>query len=184
MMNISDMSAKFLIAAPGLEDPNFKQAVVLVCEHTQQGAFGLIINRVLMNSFKPLMKAFEIEKSVVDLPIFYGGPVRPDQGYVVYSPYDEKYGSIRVMDALAVTASKEILYDIAEGKGPERFLLTLGFSGWSANQLEEEIMMDAWLVSPLDRDVLFNMPAADRWKHAAHSIGVDFDRFICRSGRA
>ncbi len=184
MMNITDMSAKFLIAAPGLEDPNFKQAVVLVCEHTQQGAFGLIINKVLMNSFKPLMKAFEIEKSVVDLPIFYGGPVRPDQGYVLYSPYDERHDSIRVTDTLAVTASKEILYDIAGGHGPEWFLFTLGFAGWSANQLEEEIMRDAWLVSPLDRDVLFNMPAADRWKHAARSIGVDFDRFICRSGRA
>ncbi len=184
MMNISDISAKFLIAAPGLEDPNFRQTVVLLCEHSRQGAFGLIINRVLMNSFKPLMKAFEIEKSVVDLPVFYGGPVRPDQGYVIYSPYDEKYGEMRVTDTLAVTASKEILSDIAAGKGPDRFLLALGFAGWSPNQLEEEIMTDAWLVSPLDRSVIFSLPAADRWRHAANSIGVDFERFVCRSGRA
>jgi putative transcriptional regulator len=184
MTSITDMSAKFLIAAPGLEDPNFRQTVVLVCEHSQQGAFGLIVNRVLMNSFRPLMKAFEIEKTVIDLPIFYGGPVRPDQGYVIYSPYDEKYGAIRVTDTLAVTASKEILYDLAKGKGPKEFLLTLGFSGWSPEQLEEEVMMDTWLVSPLDREVIFSLPVADRWKYAAHSIGVDLERFIGRSGRA
>jgi putative transcriptional regulator len=184
MTNISDMSAKLLIAAPGLEDPNFKQTVVLVCEHSKQGAFGLIVNRVLMNSFKPLMKAFEIEKSVIDLPIFYGGPVRPDQGYVIYSPYDEKYGAIKVADTLAVTASKEVLYDIARGKGPAHFLFTLGFAGWSPAQLEEEVMMDAWLVSPLDRAVIFSLPVANRWRHAASSIGVDFERFICKSGRA
>jgi putative transcriptional regulator len=184
MTSITNMSAKFLIAAPGLEDPNFRQTVVLVCEHSQQGAFGLIINRVLMNSFRPLMKAFEIEKSVIDLPIFYGGPVRPDQGYVIYSPYDEKYSAVRVTDTLAVTASKEILYDLAEGKGPKDFLLTLGFAGWSPEQLEEEVMMDTWLVSPCDRDIIFSLPVADRWKYAAHSIGVDFERFICRSGSA
>jgi putative transcriptional regulator len=184
MTSITDMSAKLLIAAPGLQDPNFRQTVVLVCEHSQQGAFGLIVNRVLMNSFKPLMNALEIEKTVIDLPIFYGGPVRPDQGYVIYSPYDEKYGAVRVTDNLAVTASKDILCDIAAGKGPEEFLLTLGFAGWSPKQLEEEVMMDAWLVSPLDRDVIFGLPVADRWKYAAHSIGVDLDRFICRGGRA
>jgi putative transcriptional regulator len=184
MTSITDISAKLLIAAPGLEDPNFSQTVVLVCEHSQQGAFGLIINRVLMNSFRPLMKAFEIEKTVIDLPIFYGGPVRPDQGYVIYSPYDEKYGAVRITDTLAVTASKEILCDIAKGKGPEEFLLTLGFAGWSPKQLEEEVMMDAWLVSPLDRDVIFSLPVADRWKYAAHSMGVDFERFISKSGRA
>ncbi len=184
MTDISDISANLLIAAPGLEDPAFKQSVVLICEHTQEGAFGLVINRVLMNSFKPLMKAFEIEKSKVDLPVFYGGPVRPDQGYVIYSPYEEKYGAMRVADTLGVTASKEILYDIAEGKGPDEYLLALGFAGWSPQQLEGELMMDAWLVSPLDRAVIFDLPVADRWRHAAHSIGVDFDRFICRSGRA
>jgi putative transcriptional regulator len=182
--NISKMSAQFLIAAPGLEDPNFRQSVVLVCEHTREGAFGLVINKMLMNSFKPLMGAFEIESSVVDLPVFYGGPVRPDQGYVIYSPHDPKYGEMRITDTISVTASRDILSDIAAGKGPELVLLALGFAGWSPNQLEEEIMTDAWLVSPLDRSVIFSLPVAERWKHAANAIGVDFDRFISRGGRA
>jgi len=183
-INIHNAAGKFLIAAPGMEDPNFKHAVVLVCEHTKDGAFGLIVNRILMNSFKPLLKAFEIEKSLIDMPIFYGGPVKPDQGYVIYSPVDERYGTIRVTKTLAVTASREILSDIAKGKGPRQFMLALGFAGWTSNQLEEELMMDAWIVAPLDYNIIFKVPVGDRWKCAAQSIGVDLERFINRSGCA
>jgi putative transcriptional regulator len=181
---MENISGKFLIAVPGLEDPNFKHAVVLICEHSKEGAFGIVVNRILMNSFKPLLKAFEIEQSVVDMPIFYGGPVKPEQGYVLYSPYREKYGAMKISKNLAVTASKEILFDIARGKGPERFLFTLGFSGWGANQLEEELMMDSWLVAPLDDTILFKVPVGERWKVAATSIGVDMERYSNRSGFA
>ena len=83
---IEKISGKFLIAVPGLEDPNFKHTVILVCEHSREGAFGIVVNRVLMNSFRPLLKAFEIERSVIDMPVYYGGPVKPEQGYVLYSP--------------------------------------------------------------------------------------------------
>jgi len=182
MIDCDNVSGKLLIAVPGLEDPNFKQTVVLVCEHSGEGAFGLIVNRVLMNSFKPLLHAFEIESSLVDLPIYYGGPVRPDQGYVIYSPYNEKYGAIRVTKTLAVTASKEVLQDIARGKGPKQYMLALGFSGWSPRQLEEELMMDSWLVAPLDHNLLFNVEVRDRWKYTAHSIGVDLTRYFHGSG--
>jgi len=183
-MDITNLTGNFLIAVPGLEDPNFKKTVILICEHSKEGAFGLIINKVLMNSYKPLLSAFEIEKTSVDLPIYYGGPVKPDQGYVIYSPFDEKYGAIRVADTIAVTASKEILHDIAAGKGPTRYMLALGFSGWAANQLEEELIMDSWLVAPLNYEIIFGMPAGDRWKESAGTIGVDFERFFCSRGRA
>ena len=181
---MENISGKFLIAVPGLEDPNFKHTVVLVCEHSKEGAFGIVVNRILMNSFKPLLKAFEIERSVIDMPIYYGGPVKPEQGYVLYSPYDEKYGAMKISEDLAVTTSKEILFDIAEGKGPDRFLFTLGFSGWTANQLEEELMMDSWLVAPLDDAILFNSPISERWRMAANSIGVDMERYSSRGGYA
>jgi putative transcriptional regulator len=184
MTDISDISGSFLIAVPGLDDPNFSQTVVLVCEHSKEGAFGLVINRILMNSFRPLMKAFDITTSAVDLPIFFGGPVRPEQGYVLYSPYDGKYGSIRISDNLAVTASKEALQAIAQGKGPERFIFALGFAGWTENQLEDELMTDSWLVAPLDHRIIFDLPVADRWKSAAGSIGVDFDRYMMKGGWA
>ncbi len=181
---MESLSGKFLVAVPGLEDPNFKHTVVLICEHSQEGAFGVVINRILMNSFKPLLKAFDIERSVIDIPIYYGGPVKPEQGYVLYSPYDSKYGAMKISPTLAVTASKEILFDIAGGKGPERFLFTLGFSGWSANQLEEELMMDSWLVAPMDHDILFKAPVGERWRMAATSIGIDLERYSYRSGFA
>ena len=181
---MENISGKFLIAVPGLEDPNFKHTVVLICEHSKEGAFGIVVNRILMNSFKPLLKAFEIERSVIDMPIYYGGPVKPEQGYVVYSPYEEKYGAMRISATLGVTTSKEILFDIAEGKGPGRFLFTLGFSGWTANQLEEELTMDSWLVAPLDDYIVFKAPVGERWRIAANSIGVDMERYSGRSGYA
>jgi putative transcriptional regulator len=183
-MEITDLSGNFLIAVPRLEDPNFKRSVVLVCEHSKDGAFGLIINKILMNSFKPLLSAFEIKKTCVDMPIYYGGPVRPEQGYVIYSPFDDKYGAIRVADSLAVTASKAVLQDIAGGGGPERYMLALGFSGWAPNQLEEELMMDGWLVAPSDHDIIFSTPSEERWKESACLIGVDFERFFFSSGSA
>jgi putative transcriptional regulator len=183
-MDIKDLSGNLLIAVPRMEDPNFKRAVILLCEHTKEGAFGIIINKILMNSYRPLLPAFEIEKADVDLPIYYGGPVRPEQGYVIYSPFDKKYGAIRVTKSLAVTASRDILHDISEGKGPKRYMLALGFSGWAPNQLEEELMADSWLVAPMNYDLLFEMHPQDRWKEAAALIGVDFDRFFCSSGSA
>jgi putative transcriptional regulator len=183
-MDIRNLSGSFLIAAPGMEDPNFSKTVVLVCEHTREGAFGLIINKVLMNSFKPLLGAFEIEKTTVDMPIYYGGPVKPEQGYVIYSPYREKYGAIKVTKSLAVTASREVLQDIAVGKGPARYMLALGFSGWAANQLEQELMTDSWIVAPVKYEIIFDISPTDRWKETAGTIGIDFGRFFCSSGSA
>jgi len=183
-MDINNVSGKFLIAVPGMDDANFGQAIVLICEHVPEGAFGLIVNKILMNSFRPLMKALDIEQSQIDMPIYFGGPVKPDQGYVVYSPFDAKYGSIRIDERIGVTSSKEILYDIAGGRGPEKFLFSLGFSGWASNQLEDELMHDSWLVAPVHEGILFDVPVGERWGAVARSIGVDFERFIHRSGRA
>ncbi len=183
-MNITDLAGNFLIAVPQLDDPNFKRAVIVLCEHTKEGAFGLIINKILMNSFKPLLSAFDIEKSSVDIPIYYGGPVRPEQGYVIYSPFDRKYGTIRITESIAITDSKDILHDISKGKGPAQYLFALGFSGWAPDQLEEELMADSWLLAPLNHDVVFATAPEDRWKEAAALIGVDFERFFSSSGSA
>ncbi|MDA8082788.1 MAG: YqgE/AlgH family protein [Nitrospiraceae bacterium] len=181
---MSDLSGKFLIAVPTLDDPNFRHTVILLCEHSREGAFGIILNRVLMNSFRPLLKAFDLTESMVDMPIHFGGPVRPEQGYVIYSPYDAKYGAVRVEGGLGVTTSKEILHDIAAGKGPKKYFFALGFAGWSSNQLEEELLLDSWLVGPVESALIFTVPLAERWKHAAKAIGVDLDRLVPRSGKA
>jgi len=179
-----NLSGNFLLAAPGLEDPNFSQTVVLVCEHSGEGAFGLIINRLMMDSIRPLSKALGLENIAEDLPVHFGGPVKPEQGYVLYSPFDERYGVLRVGADLGLTASLEILTAISEGRGPDRFLFALGFSGWTANQLEREIMEDSWLAAPCDPEIIFNAPLSERWRLAGRSIGVDFGRYVRESGNA
>ena len=183
-MHIGDISGNFLVAVPGLDDPNFDHTVVLICEHTRQGAFGLVINKVLMNSISPLLQSLGIEKKKLNLPVHYGGPVNPDQGYVIYSPYDEKYQSIVISGNFAVTVSKNILYDIASGKGPEKFIFALGSAGWGTNQLEEELMMGSWIVSPANFHIIFNVPVSERWKSAARLTGVDLDRYCDLGGSA
>jgi len=182
-VDIKNLTGMFLIAVPGLKDPNFERSVVLICEHSKEGAFGLVINRILLNSFIPMHGGFDIKECLVDLPVFYGGPVKPEQGYILYTPSDVKYPSIEVNKNLYLTATKEILIDIASGKGPERFLFTLGFSGWSPGQLEYELMIDGWLIAPVSNEIIFDVPVGERWKAAADSIGVDFNRFFCRQGR-
>ena len=181
---IENISGNFLIAVPGLNDPNFDHTVILVCEHTKEGAFGLVINKMLMNSITPLLQSLGIEKRGVDFPVHYGGPVNPEQGYVIYSSCSKKYSSVIISENLAMTASKDILCDIASGKAPEKFIFALGYAGWGANQLEEELMMGSWIVAPADFNVIFNVPDSEKWKAAAALIGIDFDRYCDLSGSA
>lgn len=183
-IDIKNLTGMFLIAVPGLKDPNFERTVVLICDHTKEGAFGLVVNRILLNSFVPLLDGLDIKKSVIDIPVFYGGPVKPEQGYILYTPLERSYTSIRISDNLALTTTKDILIDIAGGKGPKQFLFALGFAGWASGQLEHELMMDSWLVAPMDNRIIFDVPVSKRWEEAAGSIGVDLTRLVNRQGSA
>lgn len=182
-IDIRNLTGMFLIAVPSLKDPNFERTVVLVCDHTKDGAFGLVINRVLLSSFVPLHNGFDIKKSIIDLPVFYGGPVKPEQGYVIYSSSDIYYPSIKINETLALTTAKEILLDIAAGKGPGQFLFALGFAGWAPGQLEYELMIDSWLFAPANNKIIFDTPINERWKATADLIGVDLTRVFGRQGR-
>jgi putative transcriptional regulator len=189
-IDIRNLTGMFLIAVPSLKDPNFERTVVLICDHTKDGAFGLVVNRILLNSFVPLLGGLDIKECVVDLPVFYGGPVKPEQGYILYLPSlcrslprGSYYPSIKINDDLAMTTAKEILIDIAAGKGPRQFLFTLGFAGWAPGQLEYELMIDGWLVAPVNNKIIFDVPVSERWKAAADSIGVDLTRLVYRQGR-
>ena len=115
-IDIRNLSGMFLIAVPGLKDPNFERTVVLICDHTKDGAFGLIINRLLLSSFIPLSGGLDIKECIMDLPVYYGGPVKPEQGYILYSSSDLYYPSIKINDSLSLTTSKEILVDVAIGQ--------------------------------------------------------------------
>jgi len=182
-VEIKNLTGTFLIAVPGLKDPNFERTVVLICEHTKEGAFGLIVNRILMNSFFPVLNWLDIKESVIDLPVFFGGPVRPEQGYMLYVSEVTHYASIRINERLALTTSKEILIDVAKGRGPKKFLFALGFSGWAPGQLDFELMTDSWLVAPLNEKIIFDVPVNERWKAAADLIGVDLARLVSKQGR-
>ena len=182
-IDVGNLTGMFLIAVPSLKDPNFERTVVLICDHSKDGAFGLVVNRVLLSSFLPLSNGLNIKECNIDLPVYYGGPVKPEQGYILYSSSDNYYPSIKVNDDLVLTTAKEILRDITAGKGPGRFLFTLGFAGWSPGQLEYELMTDGWLVAPADNRVIFETPVNERWKAAADLIGVDLMRVVCRQGR-
>jgi putative transcriptional regulator len=142
-----------------------------------------VINRILLNSFIPLSGGLDIKECVIDLPVYYGGPVKPEQGYILYASTDSYYPSIKINDNLILTTAKEILIDIAAGKGPEQFLFALGFAGWSPGQLEQELMADGWLVAPALNKIIFDTPVNARWKAAADLIGVDLMRVVCRQGR-
>jgi len=182
-IDIRNLSGMFLIAVPGLKDPNFERTVVLICDHTKDGAFGLIINRLLLSSFIPLSGGLDIKECIMDLPVYYGGPVKPEQGYILYSSSDLYYPSIKINDSLSLTTSKEILVDVASGKGPTKFLFTLGFAGWASGQLEYELMSDGWLVASVSNKIIFETPVNDRWKSSAELIGVDLNRVVGRQGR-
>lgn len=184
-IDIRNLSGMFLIAAPSLRDPNFEHTVVLICDHNQDGAFGLVVNRLLLHSFAPLKAGLEITESTADLPVFYGGPVKPEQGYILYLSHADLYSpSLKISDDLSLTTSRDILVDIAMGKGPQKFLFTLGFSGWAPGQLEAEMMTDSWLIAPSHNGIIFDMPVSERWKAAAHLIGVDLTRVSSRQGSA
>lgn len=181
-VEIKNLTGMFLIAAPALKDPNFERTVVLICDHTSEGAFGIVINRILFNSFTSLIDSFEVKEIKKDIPVFYGGPVKPEQGYILFIPEDVNYTSINIKENLYITTSKEILIDLAQGKGPKRFLFALGFSGWAPGQLEYELMIDSWLVAPADKRIIFDIPVNERWKAAADSIGIDLTRLVYRQG--
>jgi putative transcriptional regulator len=181
-IDAGNLSNTFLIAVPGLRDPSFARAVVLICDHSKDGAFGLVINRLLLSSFIPLSSSFDIKECNIDIPVYYGGPVKPEQGYILYESRHDYYPSIRIHDNLILTTAKEILADIAAGKGPEKYLFILGFAGWAPGQLERELMEDSWLIAPADSRIIFDTPVNERWMAAAALIGVDLKRVVYRQG--
>ena len=172
----SSLKGHFLIAMPSLSDPNFFQTVTCICEHTLEGALGLVINRVLPDLtsgtvFQELGLNYIPERD--SLPIYLGGPVHKGQIFVLHGPPFEWEGLHPVTPSLALSNSREILESLALGKSPGTFLLTLGCAGWGPGQLEAEIMANAWLTCPVSENILFKTPAEKRWEQAAKSMGID-----------
>ena len=158
---------------PQLKDPNFERSVVLLCEHGEDGALGVVVNRPTPFLLGQIYEGQAVEgNGCADQPILYGGPVQPEMGFVLYKGREYE-GSTEVVRDLRLSTSMDVLRDIAAEKGPERFLFALGYAGWAPDQLEEEIARNDWLVVPADPELLFLVPPDELWTAAVRSLGID-----------
>jgi len=187
MTETTNLTNHFLIAMPQLEDPNFYHTATYICEHNEEGAMGLIINRPLELTLGEVLAHIDIpveSEEIARIPVYYGGPVQEDRGFVLHHMTRRWESTLKITDELAVTTSRDILANIASGNGPDQFLVTLGYAGWGAGQLERELAENAWLSGPANPEILFNTPVAERWTAAAQSIGVDLNLLSGDTGHA
>lgn len=187
MGKTDSLSNHFLIAMPTLEDPNFHHTTTYICEHDEDGALGLVINRPLNMRLGDILKHMDIEagsEEIAARTVYMGGPVQNDRGFVLHEPTGDWEATLRVTDNIGVTSSSDILAAIAAGEGPRRSLVTLGYAGWGAGQLEQEIADNAWLSGPANLDILFDTPFEQRWLAAAALIGVDLNLLTGEMGHA
>lgn len=177
----------FLIAMPALADPNFFHTVTFICEHDAEGAMGLVINRPLdmqLGEILAHMDVAEIDPGAAGLPVFQGGPVQMERGFVLHEPLGDWEATLQISDTIGVTASQDILTAMAAGRGPRRALVALGYAGWGAGQLEREMAENAWLSGPASAEILFETPVERRWEAAAALLGVDLNLLSGDAGHA
>lgn len=177
----------FLIAMPSLDDPHFSRGVTLVCQHDADGAMGLVLNHPADLTMGEVLRQMDIAGAPPALarqPVLLGGPVQPDRGFVLHEDARDFGPSLRFGQGLAISTSREILEAMARGEGPRDFVLTLGYAGWGAGQLEQEIVQNAWLTVPADRAIVFDTPIEQRWHAAARTLGIDISGLSDTVGHA
>lgn len=178
----------FLIAMPDLDDPFFERTVTYICEHNEDGAMGLIVNQPAEMSVSKLLEQIEIQVPGEDLLerslVYSGGPVGTDRGFVIHAPQDTWRSSLQLSDEIMVTTSRDILQAFGSADAPDKFLLTLGYAGWDAGQLEHELASNHWLTIPADASILFETPSSERWQKAAEKLGIDIWQLAPGSGHA
>lgn len=172
---------------PGLRDPNFAQTVTYVCEHNREGALGLVINRPSSVTVGELLEHMGENTTVpgIDaMPVLLGGPVQRDRGFVLHTPVGEWDATLRVTDSIGLSTSRDVLVAIAQGEGPEQMLVTLGYAGWGAGQLEEEMAANAWLSGPAEPSIIFDKALDERWTAAAAVLGIELSLLSGDAGHA
>lgn len=177
MTDTSSLTGKLLIAMPDMGDGRFERAVVYICSHSADGAMGLIVNKPAPEvRFSDLLDQLSIiaADTMPDVQVHYGGPVEAGRGFVLHtSDYTSGAGTMAVADGISMTATLDILEDIALGSGPARAMLGLGYAGWGPRQLEGELVRNGWLVAAPTDDILFGRAAAHKWTAALKVLGVD-----------
>jgi len=178
-----DLTNQFLIAMPGMADETFAGTVVYLCEHTEKGALGLVINKPIDIKLRNLFEKVELSldrpdrADLAEQPVYFGGPVQTERGFVLHEKLGDEgshYNStLSIPGGLAMTTSKDVLEALAEGGGPRRVLITLGYSGWQAGQLEDELGRNGWLTVDADPAVIFETPIEKRYERALSLLGFD-----------
>lgn len=187
MTQFVDLTHQFLIAMPGLADPNFSGAVIFVCEHNSRGALGLVINRPLDLTLSTLFDRIDLNLEIdpwKSQAVYYGGPVQTDRGFVLHMPTGDYGSTLPVTDQLGLTTSKDVLEAVAQGEGPARLFVTLGYTGWAAGQIEEELKRNAWLTVPAQIDLIFDIPPTERFDAALRLLGIDSLMLCAQAGHA
>ena len=177
----------FLIAMPHMADPNFAQTLIYLVEHNDQGAMGLVVNRPNGLNLADIMEQLRPDNAPAahcqSLPIFSGGPVQTERGFVLH-PSGENFQATLELGELALSTSQDVLFAIADGCGPQQQLITLGYAGWDAGQLERELADNVWLTCPADSTILFDMPAEQRLGAAAARLGINLNLLSTQAGHA
>ena len=172
---------------PNMADPYFSRTLTYVCEHNDQGALGLVVNRPIDMTLQALFERLSLSlrsHELSDAPIYFGGPVQTDRGFVLHEPAGNWQSTLRVREAIGLTTSKDILEAVGRGEGPSRMLVTLGNAGWSPGQLEHEISQNAWLTVEARDAIIFDVPAEERLPAAMELLGLDYARLQDVAGHA
>ena len=185
---------QFLIAMPGMGDGTFAGTVVYLCEHTEKGALGLVINKPIDIKLKNLFEKVELSLDRADLadaPVYFGGPVQTERGFVLHEPLDGAEGegghynsSLKIPGGLEMTTSKDVLEALSSGAGPKKILVTLGYSGWGAGQLEDEMSRNGWINVSADPGIIFDTPVEQRYDRALLLLGIDSGMLSQEAGHA
>ncbi|GHD69121.1 MULTISPECIES: YqgE/AlgH family protein [Jeongeupia] len=182
-----DLSRHFLIAMPSLADPIFAKTLTFVCDHNDKGAMGVIVNRPVGMTLTTLFEQIDVElhrPDVAELPVCFGGPVQTDRGFVLHTPLGDWQSTLSVSDEMGLTTSKDILLAVGEGGGPEKMFVTLGYAGWEAGQLEAEMAQNSWISVEADPEIIFALPAEERYDAALKLLGIDVAMLSDEAGHA
>jgi putative transcriptional regulator len=182
-----NLTHHFLIAMPSMADPHFAHTLTYVCEHNPEGALGIVINKPIDMTLSALFEQINVplaDLALRESPVHFGGPVQIDRGFVLHRPLGNWQSTLAISEEIGLTTSKDVLEAVARGEGPTSVLVSLGYAGWSAGQLEQEIAQNAWLTVLASADVLFETPAEARLPAAMRLLGIDFSRLSDAVGHA
>lgn len=185
--NASYLTGNLLIAMPRMRDDRFTRSVVYVCAHTSDGAMGLVINKIVESvSFPELLDQLNIDSGAenTEIRVHFGGPVETGRGFVLHSADYQQDATLVIDDSVALTATVDILKSIADGDGPNKSILALGYAGWAPGQLDQEIQANGWLSVPADNDLVFGIDPDTKWEKAMGKIGIDFNMLSGDAGHA